>query len=119
MRSRYSAFSCAAADYLRASWHPRTRPAGLELADQPRWERLEVLGSGQSADGRSGWVEFAAHYRMPAGAGCLRERSRFLREQGRWLYLDGTHPSETPARAGRNEPCPCGSGRKYKHCCGR
>lgn len=119
MRSRYSAFVRADADYLLASWHPRTRPGALVLDDQPQWRRLEVLGAGQSADGRDGWVEFAAHFRGPAGAGCLRERSRFVREQGRWVYLDGTPLAAPAPRVGRNEPCPSGSGRKYKHCCGR
>lgn len=120
MRSRYSAFVRADADYLLASWHPRTRPAALDLHDQPQWRRLDVLGSGQSADGSGGWVEFAAHYRGPAGAGCLRERSRFVREQGLWRYLDGAPPAAAgPARVGRNQPCLCGSGRKFKHCCGR
>lgn len=119
MRSRYCAFALGDVAYLLATWHPRTRPAQLDLADQPQWMRLEVSGSGE--DGDSGWVEFAAHYRTPQGAGCLRERSRFLREQGRWLYLDGRLPAsgETAPRPGRNDPCPCGSGRKFKHCCGR
>lgn len=121
MRSRYCAFVLGDADYLLATWHPRTRPAGLDLADQPQWQRLQVAGSGQDADGVQGWVEFAAHFRTAQGAGCLQERSRFLREQGRWFYLDGRPPSpaKTAPRPGRNDPCPCGSGRKFKHCCGR
>lgn len=123
MRSRYSAFVCAATEHLLASWHPHTRPAQLALGEQPQWQRLEVLGSGQAADGSSGWVEFAAHYLTSAGAGCLREHSRFLREQGRWLYLDGSPTAggarTRSSRTGRNDPCPCGSGRKFKHCCGR
>jgi SEC-C motif-containing protein len=121
MRSRYCAFVLGDAAYLLATWDPRTRPAQLDLADQPQWQRLEVSGSGQAADGVQGWVEFAAHYRTPQGAGCLRERSRFVREQGRWFYLDGLQPlsAKTATRPGRNDPCPCGSGRKFKHCCGR
>lgn len=121
MRSRYCAFVLADAQYLLATWHPGNRPAGLELHDQPHWQRLEVLGAGQSADGLSGWVEFAAHYRDSAGGGCLRERSRFLKVEGCWLYQDGTRSAavKAAARPGRNEPCPCGSGRKFKHCCGR
>lgn len=121
MRSRYSAFVLADADYLITTWHPRTRPDDLDLRDQPHWQRLEVIGAGQAADGQSGWVQFAAHYHGPAGGGCLRERSRFLLEQGRWLYLDGTQPpaAQSMPRPGRNAPCPCGSGRKFKQCCGR
>lgn len=118
MRSRFTAFVRGDSAYLLASWHPRTRPASLDLQDQPRWERLEILGTeaGREADD-SGRVEFAAHYRTDAGAGCLHEISRFVREAGRWFYLDGIQPK--PAKPGRNAPCPCGSGRKYKHCCGR
>ena len=121
MRSRYCAFALGQAAYLLATWYPRTRPARLDLRDQPHWQRLEVSGAGESADGSSGWVEFAAHYRNADGDGCLRERGRFRRERGRWWYLDGVHPDSGAAmiRCGRNQPCPCGSGRKFKHCCGR
>ncbi|MFA7386722.1 MAG: YchJ family metal-binding protein [Thiohalobacteraceae bacterium] len=118
MRSRFTAFVRGDADYLLASWHPATRPAQLQLDDQPRWERLEILhAQGGGADDTEGRVGFAAYYRSATGPGCLRELSRFHREQGRWYYLDG-RPLEGD-RPGRNAACPCGSGRKFKRCCGR
>ena len=118
MRSRFTAFVRGDAEYLIASWHPATRPAQLHLEDQPCWERLEILRTdGGGTDDSEGQVGFAAYYRSAAGAGCLRELSRFRREQDRWYYLDGS-PLEGD-RPGRNATCPCGSGRKFKRCCGR
>ncbi|MBI5041189.1 MAG: YchJ family protein [Gammaproteobacteria bacterium] len=118
MRSRFTAFVRGDAGYLLSNWHPRTRPAELDLADQPTWERLEIVyrEAGLATDS-AGQVEFIAHYRTAAGAGRLHERSKFVREQGRWFYVEGVRPA--PAKPGRNAPCPCGSGRKFKQCCGR
>ncbi|WP_336855207.1 YchJ family protein [Sinomonas albida] len=93
MRSRYSAFALAdepgMADYLLATWHPSTRPATLELDDGTRWRRLAVvrIEAGGPFD-RAGIVEFAAHYTDDGGRGVLRETSRFVREDGRWLYVE-------------------------------
>lgn len=90
MRARFSAFALGDAAYLRDSWHPRTRPARLDLDPEVRWYRLDVLrterGGLLDADGV---VEFRAYYRGPAGAGSLHEVSRFVREHGAWFYLDG------------------------------
>lgn len=91
MRSRYSAFALGLGDYLWRTWHPRTRPADVEL-DDTVWTGLEVLGvvDGSERD-QEGIVEFVAHYRSGRGGGTMRERSRFERRGGRWLYLDGEH----------------------------
>ncbi|MCS5722742.1 YchJ family protein [Herbiconiux sp. CPCC 203407] len=86
MRSRYSAFAVGDAAYLLASWHPSTRPASLDLDDDVRWYRLDILG--RSAGGvldTEGVVEFSARF---APGGEVRERSRFVREDGRWLYVE-------------------------------
>ena len=92
MRSRYSAFAVGDADYLRATWHPSTRPADLDLDPATRWLRLDVLAT--SAGGpfdTTGTVEFRATYRDPGdGRGSLHEVSRFVREDGRWSYVDGS-----------------------------
>jgi len=91
MASRYSAFAVGDAAYLSRTWHPSTRPASLDLDPDLRWLRLEILevvGGGPFDD--SGVVSFRAHHRSPRGRGVLAERSRFVREAGRWLYLDGT-----------------------------
>lgn len=92
MRSRYAAFVVGDAAYLLATWHPSTRPADLDLTDGPRWRRLDVLAT--SAGGpfdTTGEVEFVAHHRDPVTGerGRLHERSRFVREDGRWSYVDG------------------------------
>lgn len=117
MRSRYAAYVRGDSAYLMRTWHVRTRPEQLALADQPVWQRLEILDcvAGQPDD-VEGVVEFVAHYMSEQSPGSLRERSRFVYEQGAWFYLDGQVGQ--PTKIGRNAPCPCGSGKKYKHCCG-
>ncbi|NNC12401.1 YchJ family protein [Planctomonas sp. JC2975] len=96
MRSRYSAFAVGDAAYLRATWHPSTRPRDLELDPEVEWRRLVIVdtAAGGEADD-SGEVEFRAFWRtLPApgrarDGGVLHERSRFIRERGRWYYVDG------------------------------
>ncbi|WP_030418048.1 YchJ family metal-binding protein [Streptomyces sp. SCSIO 75703] len=89
MRSRYSAFARGDAAYLLRTWHPRTRPARLDLDPATRWTGLEILGtSGGSAFHSTGTVEFRASYR----GGSLHEHSRFERSGGAWVYVDGDFP---------------------------
>jgi len=90
MRSRYCAYVLGHADYLLATWHPSTRPAGLDLEEEPRpkWlglevKRHEVTGQDQAI------VEFVARYRVGGRGQRLHEISRFVREEGRWYYFDG------------------------------
>ncbi|MDR7085250.1 SEC-C motif-containing protein [Aeromicrobium panaciterrae] len=91
MRSRFSAFAVGDPDYLLASWHPSTRPAELELDADRRWYRLDIIAtSGGTPFETTGVVEFEAYYRSPQGAGSQHEVSRFVRENGAWLYVDGT-----------------------------
>ncbi|MEU1871372.1 SEC-C motif-containing protein [Streptomyces ambofaciens] len=86
MRSRYSAFVRLDAGYLRRTWHPRTRPARLDLDPGMRWTGLEILDTADgSAFHTTGTVTFRASYR----GGSLRERSRFERVDGAWAYVDG------------------------------
>ncbi|MFI5839176.1 YchJ family protein [Catenuloplanes sp. NPDC051500] len=88
MRSRYSAFARGDARYLLESWHPSTRPAELDLGDGQRWLRLDIVdASGGSLFEAAGEVEFKAHYREGGRTGTVHERSRFVREDGRWLYV--------------------------------
>jgi SEC-C motif-containing protein len=90
MRSRYSAFAVGDADYLTATWHPSTRPTSLELDAHRRWYRLDVLRSERGGPfDTEGVVEFRAYHRSPEGKGSQHEVSRFVRENGRWLYVDG------------------------------
>ncbi len=91
MRSRFEAFRTGDAHHLLITWHPSTRPAALNLADNPRWRGLQIVDSeaGGPADA-AGIVEFRATYLHPDGTvGVLHERSRFVQEDGAWFYLDG------------------------------
>ena len=92
MRSQFSAFAVGDGPYLLSTWHPSTRPARLDLDPDVGWTRLDVLvGSGGGFLDAEGVVEFRAWYRTgerPAPRrGSLHERSRFVREDGRWLYV--------------------------------
>ena len=90
MRSRYTAFVRRDAGYLQRTWHPRTCPATLDL-DEVEWRGLEVLGvEGGGPGDDAGVVSFVAHHATGVvSMGALRETSRFVREDGRWLYVDG------------------------------
>ncbi|MEU8185291.1 YchJ family protein [Micromonospora sp. NPDC049044] len=90
MRSRFSAFALGDTGYLLRSWHSSTRPEDLELSPAQRWTRLEIIDTerGGLLD-TAGTVTFHAHYRDAGRPGTIIERSRFVREDGRWVYLDG------------------------------
>lgn len=89
MRSRYSAFVLERADYLLATWHASRRPAALDFDAGVRWLGLQVRQH-QQRDALHAEVEFVARRRDPGGRAMrLHERSRFVREAGRWYYVDG------------------------------
>jgi|SRR5690554_238210 len=122
MRSRYAAYAEQRLDYLRDTWHADTRPAQLDKDTDTHWRRLQILQS--DLEGGSGSDRATVHFRatfylVTQGGkqwGVLEEVSQFVREAGRWLYHSGevSHHSLKP---GRNDLCPCGSGKKLKKCC--
>jgi SEC-C motif domain protein len=92
MRSRYSAYVLQREDYLLATWHPATRPAALQLDAAPAPARLglEVRRHEEATGADTARVEFVARHRAGGGRAVrLHETSRFVREGGRWFYLDG------------------------------
>nr|WP_246580074.1 YchJ family metal-binding protein [Candidatus Sodalis endolongispinus] len=121
MRSRYSAYVLQNVNYLIATWHPQ---AGAEAwRDEitagfgtTRWRGLEVQECATGQDSDTGYVTFLARFydERQRRNGFIHERSRFVRLNERWYYVDGRH-----IVPGRNAPCPCGSGLKYKKCCGQ
>ncbi len=126
MRSRYSAYVRCDETYLLQTWHSSTRPMCIELDDGAidgmQWLSLEILSTTAGrADDKKGTVEFIARYRLNGRLETLHETSRFLQQEGRWYYLDGEiHSTDNSAKkTGRNAACRCGSGKKYKRCCGR
>ena len=96
MRSRYTAFALGNEPYLLSTWHASTRPASLNLAEQPapKWIGLKVLRHEQQDDSHA-VVEFIARYKVNGRAYKMQEASRFVKENGRWFYLDGNIKADT------------------------
>ena len=90
MRSRYTAYTLSREDYLLTTWHPSTRPDALDLAGEvgTKWLGLEVKRHEQQ-DADHACVEFVVRYKVNGRAHRLHEVSRFMREDGRWFYVDG------------------------------
>ncbi|MBX9835661.1 MAG: hypothetical protein K2X65_05740 [Burkholderiaceae bacterium] len=88
MRSRYSAFVLQRRDYLLATWYAAQRPSTLEFEPGAQWLGLDVRRH-RVLDASHAEVEFVARYRIAGKAVRLHEHSRFIREDGRWYYVDG------------------------------
>jgi SEC-C motif-containing protein len=88
MRSRYSAFVLGLVDHLQATWHASNRPAELTLESGVKWLGLEVRHH-QRQDDTHATVEFVARSRVGGQGQRLHETSRFVKEDGRWFYVDG------------------------------
>lgn len=118
MRSRYTAYVKQDTRYLINTWHPschaeRFAESIEENYATTHWLGLNVISSEIKADNLQGYVTFFARFTENQHESFIHECSRFLREEQRWYYVDGTFPP-----VGRNAPCPCGSGKKNKKCCG-
>jgi len=90
MRSRYAAYAVGDLDHVFRTWHPRTRPQSIEPDPALTWTGLRILDVVGGAPGdETGEVEFEAAYDRAGRPGRRRERSRFERRRGRWVYVDG------------------------------
>jgi SEC-C motif domain protein len=129
MRSRYSAYACGQIDYLSESLHPNHRDdhdvaATRRWAEKADWLGLEIRSTSAGGEGDdAGEVEFIVSYRENGVVRNHHEISRFKKDAGCWYYVDGDAPKvetfkKDQPKVGRNDPCPCGSGKKYKKCCG-
>ncbi len=99
MRSRYSAFVKDLRPYLLDTWHPSQRPALIESPEQGlHWLGLSVRGSGMLGPDE-GWVQFVARSKLGGRAHRLEETSRFVRENGRWFYVDAWPPGDLPGHS--------------------
>ena len=127
MRARYSAFATGAIDFIVASTHSRTRSeidiqSIREWSQTSTWRGLQIFDT-KVVDDNKAYVSFEALFTQAGEDHSHREKAAFERENGNWRFVTGaelknpTVKYETP-RTGRNEPCPCGSGKKYKKCCG-
>jgi len=129
MRARYAAYALGDVDYILDTHDPDTAKdidrRNTELwSKSSKWLGLTIVSTekGESSDDE-GSVEFVARYKLKGVTINHRERAKFRKKAGQWLFVDGeeiTTPTvkrEGPS-VGRNDPCTCGSGKKYKKCCG-
>jgi SEC-C motif domain protein len=124
MRSRYSAFTLGAFDHLESSLAPESRTQFSRTAAETMFKGVEWLGlevrrvADGGAEDQTGTVEFVARFRESGREQVHHELASFRRDRGDWVYVDGKLLPRQVAKVGRNDPCPCGSGKKFKKCCG-
>ena len=128
MRARYSAHVKVDVDFIYDSIHPDFREGydhkGTKTwAENSEWHGLEVLGTtAGGTNDKEGEVEFIARYRDKDAIRSHHEKGQFKRKGEKWLFIEGNMVKSPPVsvtKTGRNEPCICGSGKKYKKCCGQ
>ncbi|MDX8382521.1 MAG: YchJ family metal-binding protein [Ghiorsea sp.] len=116
MRSRYAAYVLGLHDYIYHTWAAETRPKLDEMGGTSlHWMHLHIVSCEEGLeDDAKGEVRFVASYVSSNKGKHLEEHSRFVRQEGRWVYVDGDcHVSDIS----RNQACPCESGKKFKSCC--
>lgn len=127
MRARYAAFATGAIEFIVATTHSRTRreidiSQISDWSQNSTWRGLQIIDTKVVGNNKA-HVSFEAQFTQHGKDQSHKERSVFEREDGKWRFVTGeelknpTVRYETP-RPGRNEPCSCGSGKKYKKCCG-
>ena len=130
MRSRYTAYAEGDVDYIVGTHDPDRvhevdRRSTETWSRQSTWLGLEILKTERGSEtDEDGVVEFVARYELKGVTVSHRERAEFQKRKGKWYFIDGkeiTGPTvrKTTPDIGRNDPCSCGSGKKYKKCCGR
>jgi SEC-C motif-containing protein len=127
MRSRYTAYATGKVEYIVSTC---VNAEGIDVdgtrrwSEKSQWTGLVIHGTekGQASD-TDGFVDFTASYTLDGLRDRHRENAHFVKKDGKWLYDEGEVKTQTVVRAepkvGRNDPCPCGSGKKYKKCHGR
>ncbi len=129
MRSRYSAYAKGEIEYLRESLHPDQRgdydpKSTRQWAEAAQWQKFEIIhteaGGPEDEEGR---IEFIATFLQEGVRKEHHELAAFRKVEGKWFFESGEVAGPKPVvreapKIGRNEPCPCGSGKKYKKCCG-
>jgi len=129
MRARYSAYTQVEMDFIQKTHDPKTKDetdmaANRKWAESTKWTGLEILETTQGGvDDEVGTVAFRATFESNEGIQDHQELSLFRKEEGTWYFVNATDPTKQPMirtehKVGRNDPCPCGSGKKYKKCCG-
>lgn len=128
MRARYHAYETCDMEFIKES-HDPDNTEGIDWAECEKWAResqwlgLEIISTTKGGeDDKDGIVEFKATYIENEKTIVHHERSYFVKKNGVWFYqkwLPITSTRINENKVGRNDPCPCGSGKKYKKCCGK
>jgi SEC-C motif-containing protein len=113
MRSRYSAFALDKRQYLIDSWHTDYKPKLMEIDPSIKWVKLEIIES------NSTMVHFRAYSLINDQLSLLEEKSHFERIHNQWFYTTGEQIPVQGYKISRNSSCLCGSGKKFKRCCGK
>jgi len=130
MRSRYSAYVKHEIPYILNTTAPEPREtldekATRDWSEKTDWQGLEIISTTKGGEDDSvGTVEFIAHFKDKGERRNHHEIGRFVKHSGEWMYEDGEMPAPQQVvrdhpKIGRNDPCICGSGKKYKKCCGK
>jgi SEC-C motif-containing protein len=129
MRSRYTAYAVHAIDYIVNTCVKKGEPdidvkQTKDWSEKSTWLGLKILSTDKGGlSDAEGTVEFEARYEQNGLRDTYHEKAAFKKQDGVWLYDEGTIDAKPIVRSspkvGRNDPCPCGSGKKYKHCCGK
>lgn len=128
MRARYSAYVFAEMDFIFESTHVDHRQGydhkgTREWAESAEWLGLEIINTNRGgAEDSIGDVEFIARFKDKETVHAHHEAGQFKKKDGNWYFTDGKMVTSKPLsviKIGRNDPCSCGSGAKYKKCCGK
>lgn len=127
MRSRYSAFVVNKLAYLESTLTEESKAdydadETASWAESAKWQNLEIRSTtGGGKDDSQGTVEFIAKFKVGKEIHAHHEISYFVKDNDHWLYSHGDmNPKQEQrivTKVGRNDPCPCGSGKKHKKCC--
>ena len=124
MRSRYTAYSLARIDYIKQTMKGKPLAQFNEVeakkwAEKVIWVGLKVINA-RMEQPKQGFVEFIATFMEHNQLKNIHELSEFHQEEERWFYVDGSNKEASnknhSLKIGRNSPCPCGSGKKFKNC---
>jgi len=118
MRSRFSSFYMQQPNWLKHSWDQTSQPSSISFEDNLKWLDLTIINH-ENIDPLNSTVEFEARYLKSGKVQAIHENSRFIKRNNEWFYVNGEYLKTTfkPFKLGRNDPCPCGSGFKFKSCC--
>lgn len=124
MRSRFTAHVIGDEQHLHRTYLPTANipyVAEAQAGEPMQWTRLVIHSHEPEVKPDLSYVDFTAYYREGNTEQAMHEKSEFLRVNGAWLFnrpiRQGPAPVRSAAKVGRNDPCPCGSGKKYKQCC--